>query len=228
MRGWRETRVKPGHALGLVAAAMLAACTAQDGGQAGISAGPAPAASPVADTRFGTPRTDIATLSMAGQYSHPRAGRVAATGASAWVAPALAPAFVASGPLPPADPPAPPPAAVANRQPSSPAAPASDIVRPEAAAEAPEPAAAASPNPAVRTRGLALFNDYSCNACHALADARSAGGVGPALDGNPNLTKDYVISTVTTGRGAMPSFGGQMSDEDMAALADYIVQFARK
>src|SRR5690606_29825557 len=130
-------------------------------------------------------------------------GPVVATGASAWVKPAPAPAFVATGAPPPADPPAPPPAAVANRQPASPAparppAPASAIARPEAAAPA------ASPDPGVREAGLALFNNYSCGACHALADANAGGSIGPSLDRNPRLTRAFAIDVITNGRGAMP------------------------
>ena len=57
-----------------------------------------------------------------------------------------------------------------------------------------------------------------------LADAEGTGQVGPALDGNRALTRDYVINVVTNGRGAMPGFGGQLSDEEIALLAAYIVQ----
>ncbi|HYD25284.1 MAG TPA: cytochrome c [Croceibacterium sp.] len=168
-----------------------------------------------------------AIAAMHDQYARPRAGPVAATGASAWVGPAPAPAFVA-GPLPPAGPPAPVPAAVANRQPSPPAAQpavaASDIVRPEAAQPVPalQPAAASA---SLRAQGLALFNSFSCGACHAFADAGASGAVGPSLD--RHLAVRAVVDTVTDGRGAMPAFGGQMSDAEILALATYISQFSR-
>ena len=163
---------------------------------------------------------------MARQYT-PRAGPVAATGASAWVPPAPPPAFVVAGPLPPADPPAPLPAAIANRQPSAasgqPPASAAAVVRPEAAqAETPAPAAA---DPALRTAGLALFNNYSCGACHAFADAGASGAVGPSLD--RKLAVAAIVDVVTHGRGAMPAFGGQMSDAEIRTLADYLAQFSR-
>ena len=67
-----------------------------------------------------------------------------------------------------------------------------------------------------------MFLSWSCGACHALADAGASGGVGPTLD-NPKLTRDLIIDRVANGQGAMPSFGGQIPDEDIAQLADYIV-----
>jgi mono/diheme cytochrome c family protein len=75
--------------------------------------------------------------------------------------------------------------------------------------------------------GRRIFGAFSCGACHVLADADGSGQVGPALDGNAALTHGYVVDIVTNGRGAMPGFGGQMSDEEIALLATYIVQ-ARK
>jgi mono/diheme cytochrome c family protein len=213
----------------LAAGFALASCTA-DRAETG---GPALAGDEQREGRGAAPaagfvRTGASFAAMADQYAMPRPAGTAATGASAWVAAAPAPAFVATGPMPPAGPQAPTPAAVANRQPGQPApsAAAAEIVRPEAAA--PEQPAAAAPNPAVRTRGLALFNAWSCGTCHVLADAGAAGAIGPSLDRNPRLTRAFVIDVVSNGRGAMPSFGGQMSDAEIAALADYLVQFARK
>lgn len=69
-----------------------------------------------------------------------------------------------------------------------------------------------------------MFNDWSCGTCHALADAKGSGSIGPALDGNANLTVDFVVDRVTNGQGAMPGFGGQMTDEEIALVSKYIVQ----
>jgi mono/diheme cytochrome c family protein len=149
---------------------------------------------------------------MADQYAHPRRGP-AATGASSWVDPAPVPAFVVSTPLPPADPPAPPPVAVANRQP------------------APAPTAAAAPAPAASvdlSRGRQLFSQYGCGSCHILADGGGTGGIGPSLDDNPRLTGDYVLGAITEGRGTMPAFRDQMSADEIATLAGYIVEVSRK
>lgn len=73
-------------------------------------------------------------------------------------------------------------------------------------------------------KGRELFADWSCGACHALADAQGEGHVGPAFDGNANLDTAFAIDRITNGSGPMPSFGGQIADEDIALLAAYIVQ----
>lgn len=225
-----------GLLLGLAGSIGLAACATQSDGTTTAAETRAANTAAVAAPAPGVfPHSGAAIAEMSGQYSRPHPGPVA-TGASSWVPAAPAPAFVLSGPLPAAAPPAPPPAAVANRQPSAPApgVPASDIVRPEAAVPAtpaptPAPApAAAARNPAVRPAGLALFNQYSCNACHSLADAQATGSIGPSLDRNPTLTKDYAVEVISNGRGAMPSFAGQMSPEQIDQIAEYIVQFSRK
>lgn len=72
-------------------------------------------------------------------------------------------------------------------------------------------------------QGRQLFNDWSCGSCHVLKDAGGTGHVGPALDGNDAMTREFVIDRVANGQGAMPGFGGLMSDEEIALLSDYIV-----
>jgi len=83
--------------------------------------------------------------------------------------------------------------------------------------------AANSNSAAVTAKGRQLFNDYACGTCHVLGDAGGDGHVGPSLDGDEGLTKDLVINRVTNGQGPMPGFGGQMSDEEIATLAEYVV-----
>jgi mono/diheme cytochrome c family protein len=174
----------------------------------------------------GAPRpTGASIATMSDQYARPRPGPVSAAGASSWVVPAPPPAFVISTPLPPADPPAPPPAAVANRQPTpsvAPAAPASAVARPAAAA----PAAQATT--VDLAKGRQLFSTYGCGGCHMLADGGGSGGIGPSLDGNPRLTRDYVSGAIAEGRGAMPAFRDQLSSAELATLAAYVVQASRK
>lgn len=206
----------------LVAAMLLvAACTAgqvESGGNAALATREGPSSAPAGG---GIISQGNSFASMSQQYI-PRAGLIAATGASAWVPPAPAPAFVASGPPPPADPPAPDPIAAAISRAAPP--PASEIARPETAA----PDTPAAPDPALRIAGLALFSSSSCGTCHAFADADASGAIGPALDRNPRLTRAFAIDVMTTGRGAMPSFAGQMSDAEIATLADYLVAFSRR
>lgn len=77
-------------------------------------------------------------------------------------------------------------------------------------------------------KGRDLFVNWSCGSCHALSDAGGTGHVGPSFDGNPNLTKAFIINRITDGQGAMPAFGGQLTDEEIAELASYIVQASAK
>lgn len=77
-------------------------------------------------------------------------------------------------------------------------------------------------------KGRELFADWSCGSCHALRDAGGTGHVGPSFDGNTGLTKAFIISRVTDGQGAMPAFGGQLTDEEIAELASYIVKASAK
>jgi mono/diheme cytochrome c family protein len=86
----------------------------------------------------------------------------------------------------------------------------------------------AKPDPAQFDKPRAMFSDYGCANCHALADAGATGHVGPALDGNANLTQDFVIDRVTNGQGMMPSFGGQLSAAEIKTLAAYVVAVAAK
>ena len=60
-----------------------------------------------------------------------------------------------------------------------------------------------------------------CGSCHVLADAGTTGTIGPNLDqAMPSL--DAAIRQITNGGGGMPPFGGQLSDEQIKALADYV------
>lgn len=202
-----------GWATALLASAALGACATQDSASGQRGAEVAAAGLPAPN---GIVRTGASIASMSDQYARPRTGQVAATGAGAWVAVAPAPAYVSAAPLPPADPAPPPLAAVANRQPGE-ASSAAEVVRPEAA----QPDTAA---PAVDTAaGRDLFNQWTCGACHALADANAAGAIGPSLDGSVGLTREAIVRIVTGGQGAMPGFGGQIDDADIAVLADYIL-----
>ncbi|MGI4879659.1 MAG: c-type cytochrome [Janthinobacterium lividum] len=81
---------------------------------------------------------------------------------------------------------------------------------------------------ATKTAGRELFANWSCGSCHSLADAGGTGHVGPSFDGNPNLTEAFVINRVTNGQGAMPAFGGQLTDAEIATLAAYVTHAAAK
>lgn len=223
MRAWNKAQAGYCVALALTLASCaprdeVASTSAPDSHAAHrTTAAPLPASAPHP--------TGASIAAMSDQYSRPHLGAVAAAGASTWVAPAPAPAFTISTPLPPAAPPTPPPAAVANRQP---AAPAPAVPAP---ASTPAPATPASATPAASVdlaKGRQLFSQYACGGCHILADGDGTGGIGPALDNNPRLTRDYVVGAISEGRGTMPAFRDQMTADEIATLAAYIVQVARK
>lgn len=98
---------------------------------------------------------------------------------------------------------------------------------PAAPAAAPASAAATAPADEARiAKGRELFTGWSCTSCHGLVDAGSGGDVGPRLDGG-HLTEEFIVGRVKNGQGAMPAFGGQLTDEEIADLAYYIVKVAK-
>ena len=71
--------------------------------------------------------------------------------------------------------------------------------------------------------GKAIFLKSGCVGCHTLADANATGTVGPNLD---QAKPDYRLATarVTLGKGAMPSFKGQLTTQQIADVAAYVVK----
>jgi cytochrome c553 len=73
--------------------------------------------------------------------------------------------------------------------------------------------------------GEAVFASAGCGGCHTLAAAGSGGTVGPNLDeAKPSL--ELAIDRVTNGRGGMPSFKGQLSEEQIRAVATFVAENA--
>ncbi len=71
--------------------------------------------------------------------------------------------------------------------------------------------------------GRKTFLSAGCVGCHTLADAHATGTVGPNLDqAKPDFRK--ATARVTLGKGAMPSFKGQLSDQQIANVASYVVK----
>jgi mono/diheme cytochrome c family protein len=62
-----------------------------------------------------------------------------------------------------------------------------------------------------------------CAACH-MEDGSGDGDLYPPLDDNPFVTGDpeAVIEIVLLGEGAMPAFGGVLTDEEAAGVVTYI------
>ncbi len=73
------------------------------------------------------------------------------------------------------------------------------------------------------TKGKAIFKSAGCISCHTLKDAGATGTVGPNLD---QAKPGYQLATgrVTLGKGVMPSFKGQLSTQQIADVASYVVK----
>jgi mono/diheme cytochrome c family protein len=87
----------------------------------------------------------------------------------------------------------------------------------------PEPATPAFKLKGDPTAGKKTFLSAGCTGCHTLADAKATGTVGPNLD---QVKPDYRLATarVTLGKGQMPSFKGQLSAQQIADVAAYVVK----
>ena len=73
--------------------------------------------------------------------------------------------------------------------------------------------------------GESIFASAGCGGCHTLAAAGSSGTVGPNLD-EAKPSKELAVDRVTNGRGGMPSFKGQLSDEQIEAVATFVAENA--
>ncbi|QTD41672.1 cytochrome c550 [Sporosarcina sp. Te-1] len=63
------------------------------------------------------------------------------------------------------------------------------------------------------------FTQQKCIGCHG---GDLTGGMGPNLHGLSD-SKETIHGIIKNGQGAMPAFGGQISDEQIDQLADYIL-----
>ena len=74
----------------------------------------------------------------------------------------------------------------------------------------------------VFTLGKDVFlNKAVCSTCHTLADADSNGQIGPNLN-EIKPDKMRVINAVTNGIGVMPAYEGQLTTEEIEAVAHYV------
>lgn len=73
--------------------------------------------------------------------------------------------------------------------------------------------------------GEAIFAEAGCGGCHELAAAGASGNVGPSLD-ESKPSKELTVDRVTNGRGAMPAFKDSYSEQEIEAVADYVVENA--
>ena len=85
-------------------------------------------------------------------------------------------------------------------------------------------ASGADDDAAMMALGKTLFTVGAvppCALCHTLKDAGATGAIGPAFD-DLQPGPDQVIAALKSGIGAMPSYRGNLSDEQMRALARYV------
>lgn len=71
--------------------------------------------------------------------------------------------------------------------------------------------------------GEGVYASAGCGGCHTLEAAGSSGSVGPNLDeSQPDF--ELTVDRVTNGAGAMPAFEGQLSEQQIADVAAYVVE----
>ena len=60
-----------------------------------------------------------------------------------------------------------------------------------------------------------------CGGCHTYEEAGSTGTVGPSFD-ETDTPMDEAVETITNGRGAMPAFGDQLSEQEIRDVAAFV------
>jgi mono/diheme cytochrome c family protein len=68
----------------------------------------------------------------------------------------------------------------------------------------------------------AIFTS-NCAGCHTFTAAEASGRVGPNLD-QTSLTVDRIAQQIRSGGGGMPPFEGQLTDEQIQALAEFLFE----
>ena len=71
--------------------------------------------------------------------------------------------------------------------------------------------------------GEEVFTANGCGSCHTLEAAGTSGSIGPNLD-DAQPDTELVVDRVTNGAGAMPAFGEQLSEQQIADVAAYVVE----
>ena len=72
------------------------------------------------------------------------------------------------------------------------------------------------------TAGKAIFASKGCGGCHTLKAAGASGNVGPNLD-DVKPSFELAVTRVTKGKGVMPTFGDQLSAQQIADVAQFVV-----
>lgn len=69
--------------------------------------------------------------------------------------------------------------------------------------------------------GKQIFSDAGCASCHTLSAAGANGNGGPNLD-DIKASADEVAEQVANGGGGMPSFSGDLTDQQIQAVAKFV------
>jgi len=69
--------------------------------------------------------------------------------------------------------------------------------------------------------GEKIFASAGCGGCHTLEAAGSSGSVGPNLD-DAAPSYDHVVTQVTEGGGAMPSFKDKLTEQQIQDVAAFV------
>ena len=69
--------------------------------------------------------------------------------------------------------------------------------------------------------GKAVFASAGCAGCHTFSAAGSSGSVGPNLD-DASPSYDHVVTQVTEGGGAMPSFKDELTEQQIQDVAAFV------
>jgi cbb3-type cytochrome c oxidase subunit III len=101
-----------------------------------------------------------------------------------------------------------------------------DAVAAYVAAVAANPKAEVALPPGAGGNDPKVLFQSNCGSCHVLADAGTSGTVGPNLDqAKPELQQ--AVRQITNGGGGMPPFKGQLTEQQIRALARYVVESTR-
>jgi mono/diheme cytochrome c family protein len=70
-----------------------------------------------------------------------------------------------------------------------------------------------------------FLSSAGCAGCHTLSAAGSTGTTGPDLDeAQPSF--DEAVTVITNGRGGMPTFEGQLTEEQISDVAAFVAESA--
>ena len=82
-------------------------------------------------------------------------------------------------------------------------------------------AATTAPSGGDAAAGKEVFASAGCGGCHTFSAAGSSGSVGPNLD-DASPSYDHVVKQVTDGGGAMPSFKGELTEQQIQDVAAFV------